>query len=431
MYLLLMLFFLIMPLYAGLSGYRFPSPSKRQLVLFITSLLVSFFVLSLVFFPEECYKAAVDGVNTWLNIVLPALLPFFIGAELLIGLGVIDFIGVMLEPLMRPLFGVPGLASFVFVLSITSGYPVGVKLTCKLRQQKKCSRSEAQKMLSFCSTSGPLFMIGAVAIGMLHNTSAGTIIAVSHYLSAILVGILFRFFIRDAGSRKGAFPGLPSISKAFRAMYRKRVEDGRPFGVLLGDAVRESVNTLLMIGGFITMFSVVIEVFSLTGLLDYLAAPLESLLGTTPALNSLIKPVTSGLLEITIGSRLISSLPSTPLLLKISAISFIIGWSGFSIHAQAVSFISKTDLNSVIYFISKFLHGTLAAFISIIIGIFTLPQKAQEAFLPEPFYADAPSFIDTFLASSKILLAIITLTVAILGISRILKSILYFKIKRS
>ena len=112
--------------------------------------------MSLVYYPEECYRAAVDGVDTWVNVVLPALLPFFIGAELLIGLGVIDFIGTMLEPVMRPLFKTPGNSAFVFVMSIASGYPVGVKLTCSLREKGMCTWAEGQRMLTFCSTSGPL-----------------------------------------------------------------------------------------------------------------------------------------------------------------------------------------------------------------------------------------------------------------------------------
>ncbi|MGQ0438264.1 nucleoside recognition domain-containing protein, partial [Bacillus sp. B-TM1] len=35
--------------------------------------------------------------------LFPSLLPFFIIAELLISIGVVKFIGVILEPLMRPL----------------------------------------------------------------------------------------------------------------------------------------------------------------------------------------------------------------------------------------------------------------------------------------------------------------------------------------
>ncbi|HQA48656.1 MAG TPA: hypothetical protein PK985_09020, partial [Bacillota bacterium] len=90
--------------YLKISGATLDRPKKNNLFLYLSALTVSLFVMSLIYYPEECYRAAVDGVDTWINVVLPALLPFFIGAELLIGLGVIDFIGTLLEPVMRPLF---------------------------------------------------------------------------------------------------------------------------------------------------------------------------------------------------------------------------------------------------------------------------------------------------------------------------------------
>ncbi|HAE92315.1 MAG TPA: sporulation integral membrane protein YlbJ, partial [Tissierella sp.] len=54
--------------------------------------------------PKLSLNSAIAGINTWFNIILPSLLPFFIISEILIGLGFVDFIGKLLEPLMKPLF---------------------------------------------------------------------------------------------------------------------------------------------------------------------------------------------------------------------------------------------------------------------------------------------------------------------------------------
>jgi len=404
---------------------------KNQFSLALISALVCFFVLCLLFFPEECYKAAANGVNTWINIVLPALLPFFIGAELLIGLGVIHFTGTLLEPFMRPVFKVPGLASFVYILSITSGYPVGVKLTCKLREQGMCSKQEAQRMLTFCSTSGPLFMIGAVAIGMLHSALAGSIIAISHYVSSIIIGVIFSFFLKDSSYAKHTFTRLPGIKTALKAMYHKRVEDGRPLGILLGDAVKESINTLLAVGGFITLFSVVIEIISITGVLDYISRPIINLLNILLIPSELVKPVISGLLEITIGSRRISLLSSVPLINKITATSFIIGWSGFSIHAQATSFISKTDLSTVVYIIAKFFHGIFAAILSFILGTLMLSDQTQQVFLPKKSCFITSSFAKTLILSTEILILIFAITFSLIIICKIISRVFGFNINKS
>ena len=76
-------------------------------------------------YPAESVDAAYKGLVVWATLVIPALFPFFIGSELLINLGIVKFIGTILEPIMRPVFNVPGEGSFAFVMSVTSGYPVG------------------------------------------------------------------------------------------------------------------------------------------------------------------------------------------------------------------------------------------------------------------------------------------------------------------
>ncbi|MGE0995101.1 sporulation integral membrane protein YlbJ, partial [Bacillus sp. GMa5/2] len=65
-----------------------------------------FLTFSLVLHPQAALQASIRGLNIWWEVVFPSLLPFFIIAELLISIGVVKFIGVILEPLMRPLFRV-------------------------------------------------------------------------------------------------------------------------------------------------------------------------------------------------------------------------------------------------------------------------------------------------------------------------------------
>ena len=67
---------------------------------------------AIVAYPEESFRASFNGLKIWWNIVLPALLPFFIAAEIMMGLGVVHFMGTLLEPVMRPIFKVPGVGAF-------------------------------------------------------------------------------------------------------------------------------------------------------------------------------------------------------------------------------------------------------------------------------------------------------------------------------
>ena len=57
-------------------------------------------------------------MTLFLNVVFPSLLPFFILSELMLGLRVVHFIGVLFEPLMRPLFSTPGEGAFVLSMGL-------------------------------------------------------------------------------------------------------------------------------------------------------------------------------------------------------------------------------------------------------------------------------------------------------------------------
>lgn len=330
---------------------------KDFFLTYLIILMVLFIVFSIIIFPSQSVKAAYDGLIIWFTVVLPALLPFFIGSEVLIGLGVVNFIGVLLEPIMRPLFNVPGEGSFAFAMSLTSGYPVGVKITSKLRSDKIISKTEGQRLLSFCSTSGPLFLIGAVSVGMFQSNKIGILLATSHYLGAILVGILFRFYKKSPRIHYTIHKSNTSVIKrAFCQLYESR-KNNPPFGILLGRAVKDAFNTMIIVGGFIVLFSVIINILKITGTLQSLSYLFYYILYPLQINFNIIEAIITGFFEITIGCKIIANISNIDLLSKVAAASFVIAWSGFSIHAQCISIISTTDINPSIYVFSKLLHG--------------------------------------------------------------------------
>lgn len=137
--------------------------SKLKTILLACS--VTIMAVSIIAFPQESVDASIRGLNMWWEIVFPSLLPFFIVSEMLIGFGVVKFIGVLLEPLMRPIFRVPGVGGFVWAMGMASGYPAGAKLTARLRQEGQLTRIEAERLVSFTNSSNPLFIFGAVSVG--------------------------------------------------------------------------------------------------------------------------------------------------------------------------------------------------------------------------------------------------------------------------
>jgi sporulation integral membrane protein YlbJ len=306
--------------------------------------------------PQDVLSSATAGLTLWWRFVLPALLPFFILSELLIGQGFIHFLGVILESLMRPLFHLPGKASFVVVMGYTSGFPLGAVLTARLRKQGEITREEGQRLLAFTNNPSPGFMFGAVASGMLGKPELGIILASSVYLANLGVGFLFRFYRSDELSQRTA--PAPSLKKAFQEMKNAQNLDGRPFGQILGDSIRNSATTVITVGGFLVFFSVVIRLLTTWHITSVLAALLQPLTGGLLPFERM-ESVINGLFEMTLGCQ--RTIQTFPLLSQqVGILTFLMGWSGLSIFAQIASFTAGTDLRMGPFVFARILHAFLA-----------------------------------------------------------------------
>lgn len=280
------------------------------------------------------------------------------------GIGIVHFIGVLLEPLMRPLFNVPGVGAFALSLGLASGYPMDAVITSNFRKNQLCSAVEAERLLAFTNTADPLFLFGAVAVGMFAMPEVGVTLAIAHYGASLLIGLLFRFYGRDRDDP----PSMARVeghivSRAFTALIKARLADGRPFGKLVGDAVQKSMQTGLVIGGFIILCSVFLRILSAIGITDYLAAIFTLLLQLLSFDTASAYALVSGLFEIDLGTLAISESP-TPLAEQVSLVSGIVAWSGLSVHGQVASIVMETGISMKPYIIARVLHATLAGLIA-------------------------------------------------------------------
>lgn len=324
--------------------------------------------------PSLSFKSASNGISTWFNILLPSLLPFFIISEILIELGFVEFIGKLLSPIMIPMFNISGEGAFPFSMSLISGYPVGAKLACRLREKKIITKSEGNRLISFTSTSGPSFMLAAVSVGMLNNPNIGYLILVPHYLAAISLGLIFSFYKRN--KREKIYINT-DISKDIKNSYNKMLNTKKPIGSLISKAVKESMDTILLIGGLVIFYSVVVEILFNMKFIDNILSFFEVILSIN---KDFIKGIVSGVFEITMGCETVAS-ANINIFIKLLGINFIIGWSGLSIHSQVMTFLNKTDLNKGLYLASKFFHGVFSVIFTYIIYIWKYDSLTVPSFL--------------------------------------------------
>jgi sporulation integral membrane protein YlbJ len=344
------------------------SQVRRHGGLMLISVLAVALTVTMVAYPDLAFASAVKGLKVWWDVVFPALLPFFIAGQILMGLGVVSFMGVLMEPFMRPLFNVPGVGAFVVAMGLASGYPIGSVLTAKLRREGQLTKAEAERLMSFTNTADPLFMAGAVAVGMFKSAALGGIIMAAHYLGALGTGLILRFY--RAADRTPPPPAAARrrnvVARAFDEMIAARQRDGRAFGQLAGDAVRDSVQTLLLVGGFIILFSVIIQILTQVGAVGWVTSVLSVVLGPLGIHRQAISSLVSGFFEITIGSQAAAQAP-VALLERVMLASAIIAWSGLSVLAQVAAVTQGTGVSMLPYVVSRLIHAVLAAVITVLL----------------------------------------------------------------
>ena len=313
------------------------------------------FTIFLVIFSRSNLAAAKNGLSLWANSVVPALFPFFIATELLSCTNIVPLIGKLFKKIMRPLFNVPGEGAFAFLMGVISGYPTGAKIVSKFREENIVTKEEGERLLAFTNNSGPLFIIATVGISLFGDTATGFLLFFTHVLACISVGIVFRFWKRNPKKDKKS----KVISTTSSSMQTKTVSFSN-LGSLLANAIMKSIDTIVMIGGFVVIFSVIISILNQSHVLDFIGkciSPFFELIGID---RSFSKPFSSGILELTNGVKEISKIATKDLSLSISLCAFLIGFGGISVLLQVFSITSKSDVSIKAYFIGKLLHGFFA-----------------------------------------------------------------------
>jgi sporulation integral membrane protein YlbJ len=241
----------------------------------------------------------------------------------------------------------------------------------------------------------------------------GFILALTHYLSAVIMGLIYRFHAPYATiSTPLEKTTLTLPLRALKAMHRARVRDGRPFGKLMGDAVQSALNTLFMIGGFIIVFSVLIQLFSVLHLTEFISTFLSIFLvpfGFPPAFSHAI---IAGLFEVTLGAQAASVVPDgVSMVWKAAIASAILSWGGLSVHAQVASILSETDIRVAPYLLARSLHAVVAAILTFALwgplsASAWLGEKALPVFLPSTSGIPVFSWWETFWHSSLLALGV-------------------------
>lgn len=322
------------------------------------------FAIFLVVFSKSNLTATTNGLTLWATCVVPSLFPFFVITNLLSYTKVVDFIGRFLDKFMRPIFNVPGIGGFAFVMGLISGYPVGAKIVSDFRERGSITKDEGDRMLAFTNNSGPLFILSSVGISLFGDTKTGLLLLATHILSCITVGIILGKFskksdddFRDNFINKGKIENVNNKSKENSSQN----VSFKNLGEVLGNSITTSINTLLMIGGFVVIFSVIISMMNQIHAFDFLSKFINPILKFIGFDLEFATPLLSGIIELTNGVKQVASVSIKAISQNVILCAFLLGFGGFSVLLQVFSIVSKTDLSMKKYFIGKLLQGIFAS----------------------------------------------------------------------
>lgn len=357
-------FFVITMLFFGFFNRRF----RRKSIICMLTLLLGLLLI----YPQISLQSAKEGINLWLFIVVPSLLPFFIINDMLVSLRVPGNIGRLFSPVAGFLFGTSGYGAYVFIMSIFAGYPAGARIVAQLIEEKRITAKEGEKILTFSSTSGPLFIIGAVGSGMLKSAAAGYILYAAHILGAVINGVVLRIFFKK--------------SKEFKSNVIPENLNKPSSGDMLSRGIMTSLVTCGFIGGYIILFCVINSLLNQLQFFKILNDSLKYLGFLSPDAINAICILLESSVEITNGSKIISAL-SINFDLKLIFLSFIIAFSGLSIVGQVSSVLNKTKVNMKTYILCKLSHGmfsSMACFLILKTGVLNVSTftKSLNSFVP-------------------------------------------------
>lgn len=277
-------------------------------ILFILS--ATGFLFLLFSHPDLASRGCSLGLQLWYTSVLPSLLPFLIVSSLLIQTGSFQYLNRLYAPVIGRIFRISGAGCYAVLLGFLCGFPMGAKIIGELVLQKQISEKEGTYLLGFCNNVSPAFFLNYVCMANLHYTSVPWKLAALFYGIPLVYGLLTRpfyhFTISDGRKKQAPLRRLDSS--------------------MLDTCIMDSFSTVTRLGGYIILFTIIVQLLTLLTLPDIVLA------------------FAGGALEITCGVHALSSLSKISPPLKTAFVCACAAFGGLCTCAQTQSVLAATSL---------------------------------------------------------------------------------------
>ena len=295
---------------------------KRKYQELLAVLIILFIYLGIFINPKLIIESGITSINIFKTRLFPSIFPFFVLASLLLNLGLADKISKKIDFLIKRIFHIEGISSFIVVISIISGFPSGSKYISDCYKKGLISKKTANYLLTFTHFGNPLFILGTCGI-VLNNITIAYKILIINIVANITLGIILR------------------PKEVISSNYTLKNEK-LSFMEALPNAINDAIKLLLFMLGSITFFMF-----------------FSKLITSTLHLNNFYSVITTGILDLTSGISMVNTLNISNYLQGLIVLSFIT-FGSLSVHLQVINNIKEQDLSYKYFFMGRIIETSLA-----------------------------------------------------------------------
>ena len=285
-------------------------------------------ILLLLFYADSAVTAVRQGLLLCRDTVIPALFPFMVASEFLVGCGGAAAIGKLLSRPAKLLLGVPGAAACPVVLGALCGFPTGARAAAALYDAGALSARQCTRLLTFINNPSSAYMISAVGASLLGSRRLGLLLWAVSLLCSLGTALITRVLLPDDCE------GTPPTPQPVRMGAE----------VFTG-AVSTAAQSMLAVCAYVLFFSAVLG--ALQRALSPLALP--------PAISALLY----GIVEMSGGIARAAEVASpTQAAMLCAALSC---WSGLSVMCQIMTVCHGRGFAFLPYLLAKAAQALTAA----------------------------------------------------------------------
>ncbi|SHM89352.1 nucleoside recognition GATE domain-containing membrane protein YjiH [Caldanaerovirga acetigignens] len=273
----------------------------------------------------------------------------------IISYGLLEFAGVLMRPIMRPVFRTPGRSAIDAVASFVGSFSVAIYLTNRLYLEGKYTRREAITIMSGFSTVSATFMIiiaRTLKIMDLWNVYFWSALAITFIVTALTVRLWPLSKIEDTYVDG---KGKPEMVKE-GSIFSQAIEEGltaaatsKPLFANLYDSFKSGIKMVLILtpcmASVATFAFVLIKLTSFFDIFGYLFLPFTyalSLIGL-PEPAILAKACATSLADVFAPPLYLASLNDVPLIVKF--VTSVVAVSSIIFFGGSIPCLLSTDVN--------------------------------------------------------------------------------------